>query len=195
MNTPRSSHASGPAGPETDRTIGDLMRVGVIVSVDLAAGKAVVRFGEQTTPPIDWMMTVGDTTVWIPPTVGQQVAVLSPEGDADQGMILNGLPSSLFAPLFLGLKNAIRFSDGAQVSYDPEAGELDVHIPGKVAITAPGGVTITGDTTITGDVEITGDAKVSKTLTATTDVVGGGKSLKTHKHTGGTISGQTGAPV
>tara|TARA_R110002167_G_scaffold12963_4_gene54861 strand:- start:9201 stop:9776 length:576 start_codon:yes stop_codon:yes gene_type:complete len=182
-------------GPETDRTIGDLLRVGLVVSVDLEAGKAVVSFGEQTTPPIDWMMVVGDTTIWIPPTVGQQVVVLSPEGDVDQGIILNGLPSSLFAPLFLGLKNAIRFADGAQVSYDPEANVLALETPGSVNITAPGGVNITGDTVITGDVQISGDVHTPKTVTGDTDVIAAGKSGKGHKHTGGTISGQTGAPV
>lgn len=183
------------AATDTDRTIGDLLRVGLVDSVDLVAGKVVVSFGDQTTPPIDWLMTVGDTTVWIPPTVGQQILVVTPEGDVEQAIALNGLPSSAFAPLFAGLKNAIRFADGAQVSYDPEAGELDVHTPGNVTITAPGGVVIAGGTTITGDVAITGSVTVSETLTATTDVVGGGKSLKDHKHTGGTISGQTGTPV
>lgn len=187
--------ARDPGGAETDRLIGDLLRVGLVESVDLEAGKAVVSFGDQTTPPSDWLMQVGNTTVWIPPTVGQQVLVLCPEGDVDQAVILNGLPSSAFAPLFLGLQNAIRFEDGAQVTYDPEAAKLDVQTPGQVDITAPGGVTITGDTTITGDVTITGDASVSKTLTATTDVVGGGKSLKGHRHLGVTTgSGVSGAP-
>ncbi len=180
-------------GAETDRTIGDLLRVGLVESVDLDAGKAVVSFGEQTTPPIDWLMQVGDTTVWIPPTIGQQVLVLTPEGDAEQAMILNGLPSSAFSALFLGLKNAIRFQDGAQVTYDPEANALDLSTPGTVSVTAPGGITLTGDTTITGNVGISGDVQIDKTLTATTDVVGGGKSLKGHKHlgvsAGGAVSG------
>lgn len=44
------------------------------------------------------------------------------------------------------------------------------------SITAPNGVSITGDTSITGDLN------VSKTVTASTDVVGGGISLKSHTH-------------
>lgn len=180
---------------DTDRTIGDLLRPGKIESVDLQAGKAVVSFGEQTTPPIDWLMNVGDTTIWIPPTVGQQVMVLTPEGDAEQAVILNGLPSSMFAPLFLELKNAIRFSDGAQVTYDPEASQLDVETPGKVSITAPGGVTITADTRIVGKLDVTGDISTPQKVTGQTDVIFAGRSAVGHKHTGGTISGQTGAPV
>lgn len=188
MNRP----ASQEAGPETDRTIGDLLRVGLVDSVDLAAGKAVVSFGDQTTPPIDWLMVVGDTTIWIPPTVGQQVLVLTPEGDVDQAMILNGLPSSAFAPLFLGLKNAIRFADGAQVTYDPEGEQLDVQTPGKVNVTAPGGVTITGDTKIIGKLDVTENITTPKTVTGDTDVVFAGKSAKGHKHPAG--SPLTGVP-
>ncbi|MFN3931612.1 MAG: phage baseplate assembly protein V [Brevundimonas sp.] len=192
MNRPT---ARDPGAADADRTIGDLLRVGLVESVDLEAGKAVVSFGDQVTPPSDWLMLVGDTTIWIPPTVGAQVLVLCPEGDVDQAIILNGLPSSSFAPLFLGLQNAIRFADGAQVAYDPASAELEVHTPGKVIVTAPAGVTITGDTTITGDVSISGDVAVAKTVTAATDVVGGGKSLKAHKHTGVTTGGGvTGAP-
>lgn len=60
-----------------------------------------------------------------------------------------------------------------------------------VTITVPSGKKII----MNGDVQITGDVTVSKTVTATTDVVGGGKSLKTHTHGGVTTGGgTTGAP-
>jgi phage baseplate assembly protein V len=186
MNHPSSQRR--PAGAETDRAISDLLRVGVIAVVDADAGKVQVDFGELRTPPIDWLMPVGDVTVWILPTVGQQVAVATPEGDLEQAFVLGGLPSSAMAPLFLGEKTAIRFADGATVTYDPAAG-LSIETPGAVVITAADGVTINADLTVQGDVQ------VSKTLTAQTDVVGGGKSLKTHKHTGVTTGGGlSGAP-
>lgn len=60
-----------------------------------------------------------------------------------------------------------------------------------VTVTVPSGKKII----LNGDVQITGDVTVSKTLTATTDVVGGGKSLKGHTHGGVTTGGgTTGAP-
>lgn len=168
-------------------------RVGVIESVDLEAGKVVVAMGDLKTPPIDWVMSVGDTTIWIPPTEGQQVCVLTPDGDAEQAFVLGGLPSSAMAPLFLGLKNAVRFKDGAVASYDPEENELRFELPGGMKIVAPEGLEITGDVKINGKGHITDDVQVDKTLTATTDVVGAGKSLKGHRHlgvtTGGGISG------
>lgn len=183
---------SDTPGAETDRTIGELVRVGVIESVDLDAGKAVVRFGEQTTPPIDWLMPVGDTTLWIPPTEGQQVAVIAPEGDADQGFIVGGLPSSAMAPLFLGLKNAIRFKDGAQLSYDPDAGDLDVTAVANIRITGPAGIALDGDVAITGKLDVSDDIHTPGTITGDTDVVAAGKSGKGHKHPAG--SPLTGLP-
>ena len=178
-----------PSGPETDRTIGDLVREGVIDSVDLDAGTAVVDFGEDLSPPLVWLMAVGDTTIWIPPTVGQPVVVLSPEGDGEQGMILSGVASSAMAPLFLGVKNAIRFRDGAQITHDPDAGELTVQTPTRVRVVSPDVAIDAQTTTINGDVAVQGK------LTASEDVIADGKSLKSHKHLGVTTgSGVSGAP-
>jgi hypothetical protein len=78
-------------------------------------------------------------------------------------------------------KTQLRSNDGATfVELDP-AGQI-------VNVTAPGGMTITTPT-----LHITGNVNCDKTVTGSTDVVGGGKSLKTHVHTGvqtgGGISG------
>lgn len=48
------------------------------------------------------------------------------------------------------------------------------------------------DLRVEGDVQIDGDVHVDKTLTADADVVGGGKSLKGHTHTG--VHGGTSSP-
>jgi hypothetical protein len=76
----------------------------------------------------------------------------------------------------------LRSDDGSTfVELDP-AGQI-------VNVTAPGGMTITTPT-----LHITGDVNCDKTVTATPDVVGGGKSLKTHVHTGVTTGGGTSGP-
>lgn len=177
------TRAPSTSNAETDLTIGNLARVGVIDRVDLQAGKAVVRFGEELTPPIDWLMAAGDTKIWLPPTVGEQVQVLASEGDVEQAVILGGLPSSVFAPLFLGAAVAIRFKDGAVIKYDPETHRLDFDLPGAAVITAPQGVTVSGD------VHIQGDLKTSGSIAADGDVKAGDISLKTHLH-GSVAAGQ-----
>lgn len=66
---------------------------------------------------------------------------------------------------------------------------IDVSDDG-VTVTSPNGITLNGD------VQHNGDWTTSGTITGDTDVVGGGKSLKDHKHGGvSTGSGQTGTPV
>lgn len=79
-------------------------------------------------------------------------------------------------------KTQLRSDDGnAYVELDP-AGHI-------VNVVAPGGMTITTPT-----LHITGDVNVDQTVTATTDVVGGGKSLKTHVHTGVTSGSSNSGP-
>ena len=91
----------------------------------------------------------------------------------------------------------IRFNDGAILSYDADAHLLVAQLPagGKVQLDAPGGVFITGPVSITGAVTITGNVDIDGKATASDDVIGGGKSLKGHKHTGVQAGGAiTGTP-
>ena len=70
------------------------------------------------------------------------------------------------------------------------SGNADVNVTGSTTVDS-NGVTVNSSTsTFNGDVQVNG------TLTATTDVIGGGKSLKTHTHSGVTPgSGTSGPPV
>lgn len=187
-------HQSASTPSNTDRAICDLVREGVVESVS-PDGTAVVRIGEILTPSCSWSMSVGDTTVWLPLTVGQPVIVVCPEGDIERACIIGSLPSEIMPPLALGKQVAIRFSDGATIVYDPDAQQLQIDLPGQATLIAPSGLTLQADVNIEGDVSITGDVDCSGTVTASTDVVGGGKSLKGHRHTGVTAgSAVSGAP-
>lgn len=187
-------YQSASTRSNTDRAISDLVREGVVESVN-PDGTAVVRIGEILTPACSWSMSVGDTTVWLPLTVGQPVIVACPEGDIERACIIGSLPCEAMPPLNLGNKVAIRFSDGATISYDPDAQQMQIDLPGQATLIAPSGLTLQADVTIEGDVSITGDVDCSGTVTASTDVVGSGKSLKGHRHTGVTAgSAVSGAP-
>lgn len=50
------------------------------------------------------------------------------------------------------------------------------------------------DVNVVADIQHTGDQNSSGTITGTTDVIGGGKSLKTHTHSGITTGGGTSGP-
>lgn len=167
----------------TDPTslIGAALRVVVIESVDLPNATCRVRDGDILSGDIPWLAArAGSVRVWSPPSVGEQCLLLCPEGDMLAAIVLAGLFCDAHpAP---GADNTvlIRFDDEAVISYSPTSHMLRATLPtgGKVDIEAPGGVTITGNLYVNGDVSIDG------TATASTDVVGGGKSLKGHKHLG-----------
>lgn len=185
-----NSAARPAAAAATDRAVADLVREGVVDSVDLAAGKAIVRLGDLFTPPIDWAMAVGDTTIWIPPTVGQPVTVTCPEGDIERAFISGSLPSSQMAPLFLGASVGIRFKDGAIITYDPQAQKLHLQLTGAAELVAPEGLSLKADVEIEGDVTVKGGLKASGVIEGEQDVVFAGKSAKSHTHGG--VSAGTG---
>lgn len=183
-----------PADPST------LIRIGTISSVDLANAKCVVRYGNPDdegggaeTPPIRWSNArAGGTRTWSPPSVGEQVLLLSPDGQFGNAIAIGGIVQDSFPAAGSDKTEIITFADGATLSYDPVGHALSAILPdGATAhIEAPGGLSIKGPVSIEGDVTITGKA------TASDDVVAAGISLKDHVHDkvqpGG---GQSGKPV
>ena len=56
-------------------------------------------------------------------------------------------------------------------------------------------MTLNGNLVVNGNITQTGDLTSSGTITGSTDVVGGGKSLKDHKHTSANAGSPTSAPI
>lgn len=176
-----------------------LLRLGTVKSVDLAAATCIVTSGdpetgeEIETPPLRWLeRRAGDTRTWSPPSVGEQVEIICPDGELAGGYVRSGLPCDAFPPSGDSTRELIRFKDGAIIAYDPDGHALEALLPAgaTVAITASGGITLTGDVTIEGDVTLNG------TLTSSADVIASGKSLKDHVHSGVSAgAANTGKPV
>lgn len=193
------------------RRLENLLRLGTIASVDHATARCVVNTGALVTAPLPWIAArAGDALMWWAPSVGEQVMLLCPGGDPANGVVLPALYSTAM-PRPQGGDSAftVVFPDGAFIGYDPAQHQLDATLPdgGKANLTAPGGVHVTGDTTITGTLHVTKavtldatlhvaqDVTVDTKLTASTDVIGGGISLKSHKHRDTQPgSGTTGVP-
>ena len=171
---------ANPADPQ--RLIGDLAREGVVVSVDHAAGTARVEFADElTTGDIPWLASrAGSTRTWSPPAIGEQVMVLAPEADTARGVIIGSLSSDAHPHPANDGSTLTQYEDGARVGYDPTSHALTVILPAgaTVRIDADGGLSFKGDLMVDGDIKSTG------TITADTDVVGAGKSLKDHVHLG-----------
>lgn len=73
---------------EADRRLGNLVRVGRVASVDPAAARAVVDFGDFKSPPLPvGQMAAGAIQFWWMPSVGEQVLVACEGGEIANGVI------------------------------------------------------------------------------------------------------------
>lgn len=173
--------------------ISELIRIGTIASVDLAAKRCTVAYGddddgEAETPPVRWLAPrAGRTKISSPPSVGEQVVLLCPDGQIAAGIALLGLEQDSFPlPDAKADETVTEYPDGALIGYDAEMHALTAILPagGTVIIDAAGGITLRGNVTVEG------------TVTVSEDVTAGGVSLKNHRH-GNVQAGtaQTGTPV
>lgn len=161
--------------------LGDLAREGVVESVNLAAGTARVRFGDLVTGEVPWLAPrSGKTRAWCPPSAGEQVLVISPEGRTSSAIIVGSLSSDENPHPANDDSSLVTFDDGAAIGYDPVAHRLTIRLPAgaTIAVEADGGATWKGDLALVGNLDVTGKVQAEE------DVVGAGKSLKDHVHVG-----------
>jgi phage baseplate assembly protein V len=173
---------------DLEQQVGEAIQYGVIASVDHANATCTVTLGDLTTGELPWVaQRAGAARIWSPPSIGEQCVVLAPEGDLDNGLVVVGLYSDANPPPSND-PDAVQIDmpDGASFSYNHATHALAITLPagGTMTVEAPGG------TSWTGNIDVEG------TVTASEDVIGGGKSLKGHKHSGVQAgAAQTGAPV
>jgi len=146
---------------ELFRRVSNIIRIGKVISVDYSKAKAKVKIGNLTTDFMPWLTP--STSAWIPLKNGEQVLVLSPNGDLRMGMILPALYQSSKTP----------------PAHDSNKITFNVDVSHKGAITATGNISTSGNITTTGKV------------TATGEVEGKGKKLSTHTHQFSYNAGET----
>jgi len=203
------------------RLILNLIRFGSIAEVDCDAQRVRVNVGGNLTDWRPWLTwRAGTTQTWCPPTVGEQVILLSPEGDLMQSVVLPAVYSELHpTPTTNSSHHTIRYPDGAVIQYDYSAHQLTAVIPnGSAEVTADQVISNAPETLCTGNLTVQKDlivngfsslnagmnvqagsagaaAIIQGSLEASNDVIAHGISLASHRH-GGIQSGgsDTGAP-
>ncbi|RUR27698.1 phage baseplate assembly protein V [Vreelandella nanhaiensis] len=142
------------------RLIENLLRFGVIAEVDhgeldkrLPAVR--VRSGQLLTGWLPWANgRAGTTRDWNPPTVGEQVMILSPGGDLANGVAMPSLfQLSAQPPSNEPGKNSREYPDGALIEYDHARSVLRINLPGSIEIHAPGGTQWMGSIAHQGDMQ------------------------------------------
>jgi phage baseplate assembly protein V len=147
---------------EIKRLIENLIRFGTIAEVDhgnpnvepVQPPRVRVDIGDMKTGWLRWIETrAGTTRTWCPPTVDEQVIVISPGGDLGAAVVLTGLFRDLHpAPSDNGDHFHAVMPDGAVIDYHHVEHHLKVDIPGDITINATGEIRITAS----GDMHLKG---------------------------------------
>lgn len=184
----QTAHNPASSSAELYRLLCNLLRVGTVQLVDHANAKIRVQTGGLTTHWVRWLEhRAGHTVTWSPPTVGEQVLLLSPGGDLSAAIALRGLYSDAApAPTAAPTKTMCAFPDGATITYDHAAHALQFAIGGCTHTFSASGISLSG-----GGVAISGGG-----VTSDGDQIAGGISQITHTHSG-VVPGpaNTGAPA
>ena len=173
---------------ELARLIENLVRLGTIAEVDVAKVRVRVKSGSITTNWLPWLaLRAGTSKEWDPPTVGEQVVLLSPSGVLAQGVALVGLFSD--ANPANGDREGLHrrtYPDGAVVEYDFVAHVLRATLPagGVTDLISTGGINIDGPINHTGDYTQTGNQHVTGTVNVSEDVIAADISLRKHRTKG-----------
>jgi phage baseplate assembly protein V len=77
------------------RRVANLIRIGKIAEIDGA--KVKVTIGKVKTNWLPIVSMAGDTNVWIPITVGEQAAVISPYGEMAQSFVIRSIHYNKYA--------------------------------------------------------------------------------------------------
>ncbi|MDE0109902.1 MAG: phage baseplate assembly protein V [Bryobacterales bacterium] len=188
--TPEKPAAALDLG-EVARRQANIVRAGTIAELDLAKARARADYGPAGSPALTgwlpWLSAAaGEDRDWRPPSIDEQVLLLAPGGELSAAWILPGSYAGDFsAPESSGSKRVTRYRDGAIVSYDAEAHELEVTLPegGSATIAAPGGVAITGNLSVDGNLSATGDISATGGVSAGGDVSDGLGSMAEMRQT------------
>lgn len=188
------SHARGATiGAMNDfaalsRMLENLIRFGVIAAVQMEPPRVQVKTGTLDTAWLPWLaLRAGADQEWDPPTVGEQVILLSPSGQLANGVVVTGLFSD-HSPANgdrAGLHRRT-YADGAVIEYDSVAHHLNATLPesGTTSLVSKGGINIIGPINHQGDYNQTGNQNVVGLVTVSEDVVAANVSLVNHLTTG-----------
>ncbi len=154
---------------EISRRLANVVRPGVVAALDPDKARLRAHYDQGDPRPLSawlpWLSAAaGGQRAWRAPALGEQVLILAPGGDLQQGVVLASLYGADFAAPSADPAAAVTlYADGARIEYHAGEHRLRAALPpGATAeITASGGVSIAGDVTITGDVAVSGGIAAS----------------------------------
>ena len=163
---------------DMQRRLANVVRVGVVASVDLPNARCRVTIGDLQTAPLPFITCkAGEDRTWHPPEVGEQVIVLAPSGELTAGFVLGGVyTTSHPAPSTSPEVAKMLFKDGSSATYDRALHTLTLDLPtsgSSLSVTVNGNVTLsaTGNALVEADGNATVSAGAVARLEAGTQAV------------------------
>lgn len=165
---------------ELIRLLENIARIGVVTEIDENTWRVRVSSGELETTWLRWnAQRAGAFSIWVPPSIGEQVWLLCIGGNPETAIIGGSLYSNEHpAPGSSGNEMVITSPDGAKFRYDADAGALEISGIKTAKVSAE--VKIILDSPV---VECTELLKTKKF-----DVTEGGEMRGTFSHSGGTFT-------
>ncbi|NWD56292.1 phage baseplate assembly protein V [Pseudomonas veronii] len=182
------------------RMLENLIRLGVIAEVQMVPPRVKVKTGQLTTAWLPWLaLRAGSDREWDPPTIDEQVILVSPSGQLANGIVITGLPSDHIPANGnrAGLHRRT-YADGTVIEYDSVAHHLNATLVdgGTTNLISKGGINLIGDITHQGDYIQTGNQNITGRVDVSNDVVAAGVSLVNHLTSGVKQGGdQSGRPI
>ena len=188
---------------ELIRLLENILRVGVVIAVDEETWRVRVQSGELQTDWLRWNTTrAGAFSIWVPPSVGEQVWLGCIGGNPETAVIIGSLYSNDHPAPGSSLKEIVLTApDGASFRYDAEASTLEAqgmktaHIKASANVTLETPVVECIDHLKVRTFELTEGGTMKGNVTHSGgSLSSNGKVLHSHKHPGDS-GGTTGAPL
>ena len=160
------------------RLLENIVRFGTVEAVQMQPPRVQVKSGNITTAWRPWLnLRAGADREWDPPTIGEQVVLLSPSGNLAQGVVVTGLFSDLIPAN--GDRDGLHrrtYRDGAVIEYDSIAKHLRATLPGTAEVIAEGDIDVTSNANISavalGDINLNSGGNIQITAAGNVAITG-----------------------
>lgn len=121
---------------ELQRKLANIVRIGIVKEIDYEKARVRVKVGEFLTDWLPWITgRAREDRSWFPPSIDEQVVVLSPIGELSLGVVLAGIYQQNYsAPENKKEVSSIIFKDGTKLLYNKENKHLEVSVDDKISL-------------------------------------------------------------
>ncbi|MDR1139070.1 MAG: phage baseplate assembly protein V [Rickettsiales bacterium] len=119
---------------ELSRKLANIIRVGLVKEIDYEKARVRVKVGEFLTDYLPWITyRAGEDKSWSPPSIDEQVIVLSPGGELSLGVVLPAIYQQKYPPPECRkTAHTFKFQDGTKLSY--ESGKIEIDVVDKITL-------------------------------------------------------------